>query len=175
MTYLPRLIPLDDADDTGDAGETGPPYAPGDVPVRPEEVIDTLARTVWAEARDRSLRALEGVAAAVLNRARRSESGADGMAGGGLGAAVAAVCLEPGQFALATPDHPDHAAALAVTAADPVFALCLRIARVALAGVLDDPTDGSTHVHRVEESPAWALGRAPAAELRGLLFYNDIL
>lgn len=174
MKYPPRLIPLDPetgSEASPEAGETGLPDTPGGPPLRPEDVADTLARTIWAEARDRSLRALEAMAAVVLNRARRGR-----LPGGeALGAGVAAVCLQPGAFVLGTPDHPDRAASLAVTAADPVFAVCLRIARVALAGALDDPTHGATHVHRIGESPPWAQGRAPAAELRGLLFYNDIL
>jgi spore germination cell wall hydrolase CwlJ-like protein len=41
-----------------------------------------------------------------------------------------------------------------------------------LSGTLPDPTEGATHYHAAERLPRWALGRVPAAEIGGLVFYR---
>ena len=58
------------------------------------------------------------------------------------------------------------------TAADPVFATCLRVARRAVAGLLPDPTGGATHYHAVGLHPDWAAGHGPCAEIGRHVFYN---
>ena len=50
--------------------------------------------------------------------------------------------------------------------------VCRRIACRAAAGSLPDPTGGATHWHDAGALPGWALGRVPAAEIGGLVFYR---
>jgi len=127
--------------------------------------IDLVARTVWGEARTLSLRAMEAVAAVVVNRFRA--------AGCRYGATVAAVCLAPGAFACWAPSHPDREAVLTAAPGDPVFDLCRRIARRALGGGLADPTGGAVRWHDVGEMPAWAIGRVPLARIGDRLFHGE--
>lgn len=134
-------------------------------PVRRGSVADILARTLWGEARGESVRGIEAVAAVVINRARR---------GGWWGRSVEGVCRKPMQFSCWNPDDPNRAKLEAVDESDRMFRICLRIARRALAGSVDDPTRGATHYHVRGLLPAWSRGREPSAEIGNHLFYNDV-
>lgn len=160
----PRLMPV--------AATAGAVTAPAvaadlDVPLPPPdagEAVDTLARTLWGEARGEPVRAIEALAALVVNRVRLARA----RGGWWWGDSIAAVCRKPRQFA----SWDTQAAMLStVTDRDPVFATCIRVARRAAAGVLQDPTGGATHVHRVGTHPSWADGLVPVAEIGSLLFY----
>lgn len=135
----------------------------------PGQAVDTLARTLWGEARGESVRAMEAVAAVVMNCVSRARD-----QGGWWGNDVVAVCRLPGQFPCWDPDAPGRLGLLSVTAADPVFAAAQRIARRAVAGLLDDPTGGATHLHRAGANPQWAQGRSVCAEIGGFQFYDDV-
>jgi hypothetical protein len=161
MKYRPRLEPL--------PPKGGEPYRPGLPPRRREDVVDTLARTLWGEARDRSLPALEALACAVRNRADAGRSGNGGRWRGGIGAA----CLQPGEFAAWRPDPAGRRPAVEVTEADPFFVLCRRVAREAVAGTVRDPTGGATLFHPAGAPPAWAEGHEPTAVVGGLCFYRE--
>jgi len=130
---------------------------------------EILARTLFGEAAGRPVRAVEAVAAVVMNRVRLAA-----MPGGPShwGRGIAGVCRAPFQFPCWSPRHPRHAAMLEAAEDDPVFALCRRVAARAAAGVLPDPTDGATHYHDAGASPHWALGAMPVAEIGGLVFYR---
>ena len=135
-----------------------------------QDAIDTLARTLWGEARRQPVRVIEAVASVVLNRvALAAERG-----GWWWGDAVIPVCRRPGQFACWTPGHPDYAAMLAVKAGDPVVDTCLRVARRAMAGVLPDATGGASHYHADTDHPLWSAGELPTAEIGGFLFYRIV-
>jgi spore germination cell wall hydrolase CwlJ-like protein len=135
-----------------------------------EESADILARTLWGEARGESVRGIEAVAAVVLNRV------AVARARGGFwwGGSVADVCRKPRQFSCWNEGDPNRVKLLAVGADDPVFNTCRRIARRAVAGLLDDPTGGATHYHARGIEPRWAVGRSPCAEIGRHLFYREI-
>ncbi len=130
-----------------------------------ERAVDVLARTLYGEARGEPVRGIEAVAAVVANRVRR---------GGWWGRDVVSVCLKPRQFSCWNPDDPNRPLIEKVGPSDPVFAICLRVARRAVAGALDDPTRGATHYHARSAWPYWARGRAPSAEIGNHLFYNDV-
>ncbi|AWJ88947.1 cell wall hydrolase [Azospirillum baldaniorum] len=149
-------------------GSAVPPQGPSADP--PGQAVDTLARTLWGEARGESVRAMEAVAAVVMNRVSRARD----QGGWWWGNDVVAVCRLPGQFPCWDPDAPGRLGLLSVTAADPVFAAAQRIARRAVAGLLDDPTGGATHLHRAGANPQWAQGRSVCAEIGGLQFYDDV-
>ncbi|TCZ55547.1 cell wall hydrolase [Roseicella aquatilis] len=142
---------------------------------------ELLALTLRAEAGDRPVRAIEALAALVVNRARLAMAGAAECArfapGGAPGLPfsllLARACRAPFLFACWRPRHPRRAALLeAARAEDSHLAICRRVAARALAGALPDPTGGATHWHEAETLPGWALGQVPLAEIGGLVFYR---
>lgn len=144
------------------------PAAPP-APARPADGAEILALTLWGEAGERPVRAIEGVACVVMARVRLARPGAPAPFGRG----VAGVCRAPFQFACWQPGHPRRAR-LAELPAGADLGPCRRIAARALAGALPDATGGATHYHDAAQLPRWALGRVPTAELGGLVFYRLI-
>jgi N-acetylmuramoyl-L-alanine amidase len=57
---------------------------------------------------------------------------------------------------------------------DALFASCMRIARRAMAGALQDPTRGSVRFHELGSRPAWAVGHNPSAWIGSFLFYGEV-
>jgi N-acetylmuramoyl-L-alanine amidase len=131
---------------------------------------EVLALTIWGEAGDRPVRAMEGVGAVVMTRLRLA-AGPGGRAH--LGQGVAGICRAPFQFACWHPGHPRRRA-IAELPQGADLGPARRIAARAIAGALPDPTGGATHYHVAEELPRWALGQTPTAELGGLVFYRLI-
>jgi N-acetylmuramoyl-L-alanine amidase len=130
---------------------------------------EVLALTLWGEAAGRPVRAIEGLAALIVNRARRAaEPGGPAHWGRGVGG----VCRAPFQFPCWNRNHPRHAALMEVPPGDGALAICRRIAARAVAGALPDPTGGATHVHDAAALPGWAVGRAASAEIGGFCFYR---
>lgn len=125
---------------------------------------EILALTLWGEAADRPVRAIEALAALVINRWRA------GVPHWGHG--VVGVCRAPFQFPCWNRNHPRHARLREIAPGDAALAICRRIAARALAGALPDPTGGATHFHDAQALPGWALGRPAAAEIGGLCFYR---
>jgi N-acetylmuramoyl-L-alanine amidase len=140
-------------------------------PPKPGSAVDILARTLWGEARGEPVRGKEAVACVVMNRVRTAQ------ARGGRywwGADPIAVCTKPWQFSCWNPADPNRAKLEAVTMEDRTFRMCVRIARRALAGVVDDPTGGATHYHTRDVAPPWSRGRSPTAEIGGHVFYANV-
>lgn len=162
---------------------------------------ETLALTLRAEAGDRPVRALEALAALVVNRARMAAEGAascarfapGGRAGGrtgdctgGWAALLPMVCQAPFLFGCWNPRHPHRRTLLAVlrdrsaphggvlpeAQPDLLLEVCRRIALRAAGGALPDPTAGATHWHDAAAMPGWAIGHVPTAEIGGLVFYR---
>lgn len=135
------------------------------------KATDTLARTIYGEARGEPVRGKEAVAAVVMNRVRRAR-----IAGGSYwwGGSVDEVCRRPWQFSCWNTGDPNRAKIEAVGDDNRVFQSCQRIARRALAGTLADPTEGATHYHAKSVNPPWARGKAPAAEIGNHLFYSNV-
>ena len=122
-----------------------------------------LALTLRAEPGSRAVKALEALAALIMNRAAaKLQPWGDGVEG---------VCRAPFQF----PCWDLRRSARAELNADPEdirLAICRRIAARAVSGVLADPTDGATHYHGDDVQPSWAMTHVPVAEIGGLLFYR---
>ncbi|MBL8275567.1 MAG: cell wall hydrolase [Pelomonas sp.] len=141
----------------------------GDVamPRRPtnEEVIDTLARTLWAEARGEGEKGMEAVACVVLNRAAAPRW---------WGRNIVEVCRKPAQFSCWNEGTSSLGALRRVTTADPDFVRALAISRRAVAGDLADFTNGALYYHTIEVLPKWVNGCPPCFNLGRHIFYNDI-
>lgn len=154
---------------------------------------EIFALTLRAEAGNRPVRALEALAALVVNRARLAAEGAASRARyapGGTAAGWAAllppVCRAPFLFGCWNPRHPHRKALLSVlrdqsapsggalpeARPDLLLEVCRRIAGRAAGGALPDPTAGATHWHDAAEMPGWAIGHIPTAEVGGLVFYR---
>lgn len=132
--------------------------------------IETIARTVYGEARGESVRGKEAVAAVIMNRVRRAER----RGGYWWGRTPIDVCKKAQQFSCWNGNDVNHWKMLAVGQDDPMFKVCLRIARRAFAGVAPDPTNGATHYHAKNVLPPWARGKKPSAEIGNHRFYNDV-
>lgn len=130
--------------------------------------IDTLARTIWGEARGEGNIGMQAVAAVVLNRVEHAEK-RDGFWWGN---DVIAVCQKPYQFSCWNKNDPNYKKLLELDATNLHFATALRIARRALAGVMDDPTDHATHYHAQGIDPSWAEDEKPTAVIGRHLFYR---
>ncbi len=136
----------------------------------PDQAIETLARTLYGEARGEKVRGLEAVASVIINRVEKA------LKRGGYwwGTDVEEVCLRPWQFSCWNVKDPNREKILTVDRSNKVYATCLRVARRAVFGVLGDPTHGATHYHRSGLMPAWALKQIPCAEIGQHIFYKDI-
>lgn len=157
-------------DDAGGSAAAVPP-APHDVPAITGDVdVDVLARTLYGEARGEPVRGKEAIAAVVVNRVAVAQR----RGGHWWGDTVARVCLAEKQFACWNPGDPNREKLLSATRQSPGMAVCLRIARRACKGLLDDPTDGATHYHANHITPRWAEGHAACAAIGNHLFYRDI-
>lgn len=128
---------------------------PGQVP---DERIERLANLLLSLAGDESVRVLEALAAALVNRLEEDEAAVE----------AAAEALEE----LRGPGLSEAPAAWAGNT-DEQLALCRRIARRALRKSLFDPTSGATAFHRIETSPPWARSLMPVAVCGSFLFYRE--
>ena len=124
---------------------------------------DTMARTLWGEARGEGQAGIEAVAAVIINRARNPRW---------WGTDVASVCLAPEQFSCWNADDPNRPKLLAATTSDTGFALCVIIAQHAIQGALPDPTSNADSYYDTSiQPPSWAKG-LPVYSVGDLRFYR---
>lgn len=111
--------------------------------------IDTLARTLWGEARGCGATGMRHVANVIVNRAQHPSW---------WGNNIIAVCLQPYQFSCRNPGDSNRAKLMAVTMADRDFVIAMDIARQAVAGNLPDETWGADSYFALSMAhpPAWA-------------------
>ncbi len=131
--------------------------------------IDVLARTMWGEARGEGTTGLEAVANVVQNRVKMAEQN-----GGKFwwGNNIIQVCQKPYQFSCWNRSDPSFKKLQAVTEDNLYFATCLRIARRAVLGKLEDHTGGATHYHADYVAPYWAKGKTPTVTIGRHIFYD---
>jgi spore germination cell wall hydrolase CwlJ-like protein len=140
---------------------------------RRAEHIDTLARTVWAEARGEGYSGMQAVANVVMNRVAFAQA----RGGYWWGDDVTEVCLKPWQFSCWNPGDPNREKLERVTAvSSPEFATAVSLAEYAVDGVLEDITGGATHYHTNAVNPSWrtAPGSYQTASLGNHIFYAGI-
>ena len=124
--------------------------------------VDTMARTMWGEARGEVRGGMQAVGGVILNRvadARWPNS-------------IAAVCKQPFQFSCWNSNDPNLPKLRTVGLADTAFREAFKLARDAAIGRLPDNTGGANHYHHRSIRPSWALGHQPNFELGQHVFYK---
>ena len=125
---------------------------------------DTLARTIWGEARGEGIDGMTAVANVVMNRVRHPRW---------WGHDVVSVCLKPLQFSCWNANDPNRPKILRASPANEGFALCQVIAQQAINGALDDPTGGcDSYFDTSIDPPSWAVGKEPIYSVGDLRFYR---
>lgn len=127
--------------------------------------IDTLARTIWAEARGEGERGMSAVANVVMNRCAAPKW---------WGHDVRSVCLYPFQFSCWNDGDPNFPKLRSVTSADKDFMTALRIAADAVQGKLPDITKGATS-YKTKTLPwphSWGPERLPLITIGNHEFYD---
>lgn len=127
---------------------------------------DTLARTIYGEARGESHLGRVAVANVIMNRVKRP---------GWWGRSIPEVCQKPYQFSCWNKDDPNRQKLLLVQPTDKVFAECLEIAKRAIAGELADVTGGATHymVKSITDKIDWDDGMVQTADIGAHVFFKE--
>lgn len=133
-------------------------------------VVDTLARTLWGEARGEGPQGMEAVANVILNRVKV----ADAKGGYWWGKDIISVCQKPYQFSCWNRSDPNYKQLIAITEKDIHYTTAVRIARRSVVGTLADTTAGATHYHAKSIMPDWAQGQRPTAQIGKHIFYKLI-
>ena len=126
------------------------------------EHIDTLARTLYGEAKANDVQDAIAIACVVMNRVALPNWPDD----------VEAVCIQPYQFSCWNTNDPNRARIF--KASGSWFNKCVEIAMQAVNHQLNDPTHCSTHYHTPAVKPSWSRGKKPVYRTAGHLFFNDI-
>ncbi|MBM3534868.1 MAG: cell wall hydrolase [Alphaproteobacteria bacterium] len=143
---------------------------------RPADV-DTLARTIYGEARGEATAGMEAVASVIMNRAREAKATLarhPGLARHPLygDGSPALACVAKLQFSCWNKNDPNREKLLAVDEDDKTFVRALAIAEKAIAGELEDRTGGANHYHAKNVQPGWAEMSKRTAEIGWHVFYK---
>lgn len=130
--------------------------------INPNAEIDTLARTLWGEARGEGVRGMQAVANVITNRVNR---------GGWYGATYQEVCLKPYQFSCWLDTDPNYEKLLRVNEKDSQFAQAVQIAKKAYNVELPDITGGAINYHAKSVLPYWAKSMSKTATIGNHIFY----
>ncbi|MAH04007.1 MAG: hydrolase [Alphaproteobacteria bacterium] len=135
-----------------------------------EEELDTLARTIYGEARGEGMAGMQAIANVIMNRVAISERYKNGY---WWGKGVIGVCKKPWQFSCWNKGDVNKAKIENIDFdGDFVFAIALDIAEQALLGELEDITNGSTSYHADYVTPKWVKDDKPKATIGRHLFYH---
>jgi N-acetylmuramoyl-L-alanine amidase len=127
------------------------------------DAVDTMARTIWGEARNQGTLGMVAVANVIMNRvALDSWFGYD----------VISVCKKPYQFSCWLKNDPNYEKLRMVNDSDESFRKALMIADFAAERLLKDITNGADHYHTVSIMPRWAKGKKPVAKIGSHIFYK---
>ena len=128
---------------------------------------EIFAKTIFGEARGESLAGQEAVANVILNRVKYAQHHPHIW----WGKTIQEVCLKPKQFSCWNKDDKNYRLLLENLNDNPLYQICLRVAKRAQAGLIPDNTHHATHYHSVDCSPVWARHLVPCAEIGRHLFY----
>ena len=126
---------------------------------------EVLARTLWGEARGQGIDGMHAVASVIQNRANHPCW---------WGHDLRSVCLAPEQFSCWNGNDPQHKLMRATTIMDRAYPTAESLAALAVAGQLQDITDGADHycTKAVVDKTAWARNRTPVFTYGTHLFYR---
>lgn len=136
-----------------------------------EQDLDTLARTIYGEARgeyeqsEGGLAALIAVGNVVVNRFKQQTW---------FGKTIREVCLKPWQFSCWNAVDPNHIIIKPRIIDHPIFYICQEIAHGVACGNWPDLTKGSDHYHSVRMAipPSWARQKTPLIRVGHHVFYR---
>ena len=128
--------------------------------------LDTLARTLFGEARGEPLEGVYAVAWVIRNRVKR---------GGRFGLTVSEVCKRPLQFSCWNSHDPNFGQLLAANIEQLAFLRCHGAAALVLADAIPDPTEGADHYYAVSmaTSPSWAAAMLPTVRISRHQFLRE--
>ncbi len=132
--------------------------------------IDTLARTLWGEARGEGSKGMQAVANVIINRRDISRK----LGSYWWGNDIINICQKPYQFSCWNRSDPNYPKLMNVTEKDIQFQNAIQLSKRALSGTLDDITKGSTHYHAKSVTPFWAKKETPLLTLKNHKFYRLI-
>lgn len=140
-------------------------------PLLRDRDIDTLARTIYGEARGEyknskiGLTALVAVGYVVLNRYLEKKW---------YGSTIEEVCLKPYQFSCWNQSDPNRSIVENIQKGEVIFDICSHVAENVLFRELADPTFGSNHYYATSMSapPSWAAGRLAVTQIGHHRFYK---
>lgn len=133
-----------------------------------ELTIDTLAKTIWGEARGEGNRGLQAVANVIINRVNIAQKREKYWWGND----IIQVCQKPYQFSCWNRSDKNYPHLIKLNETDKIFVQCLNIAYVAYNKKLPDITDGATHYHAKNIKPYWAKHERPTKIIGHHHFYN---
>lgn len=125
--------------------------------------IDTLARTIWGEARGEGTQGMQAVANVIMNRV-------NGLSW--FGQTIEGVCKKPKAFSCWNSNDPNSSLCQAVNESDPYFVHCKNIAQMAVNGQLIDITKGANHYHAKNIRPYWADDTKRTCIIGNHIFYK---
>lgn len=126
--------------------------------------VDTLARTIWGEARGEGSIGMQAVAAVIHNRLAVSKQKGKFWWGN----SIIDICQKPYQFSCWNRDDPNYRKVLNIDKRDKIFAKALDIASTCMP----DPTSGATHYHAAGIYPFWTRYQKPTATIGRHIFYR---
>lgn len=137
--------------------------------------LNIIARTAWGENRSLGRAGMQGTINSGQNRMASgvrwweqwSPSPAD---------TLRSVFLFHAQYSCWDDGDLNRSKLMAVTPADPQFAVALELAAMALAGTLPDVTNGADSyvAGSLKKLPRWANGLEPVAVIGGTKFYRTV-
>lgn len=135
-----------------------------------EQEVDTLARTIWGEARGEGFNGQVAVGWVIRNRVF------DGKARSWWGEGYAGVCRAPWQFSCWNANDPNSAylrGERPIPAAD--YMQCHEAAVAAMTGKTD-PTGGATHYYSItmKKAPKWTVGATRTCKIGRHIFFKDV-
>lgn len=141
-----------------------------------ERDIDTLARTLYGEARGEDKQGRIAVACVVLNRVKKQKMCGWRIVAGQKVPTIDATCLKKWQFSCWSENDPNRKIITDISLDNKRFAECYEIATAAVDGLLEDITKGATHYYNPKAcaQPNWAKGKSPCAVVGHHLFFNNI-
>jgi len=124
--------------------------------------LDTMARTLYGEARSEELMGLVAGGWVIRNRVAH---------GGWWGDTIDEVCLKAAQFSCWNTQDPNRQKILVASQVLPSFRRCYAVAILVLLGEYEDPTHGATHYYNpAVVTPKWAESMETTVEIGRHLF-----